>query len=78
MVKDRYRYEMERLGPRQEELDRLQAMMEGGAEMKRVKGLSVRAAAILACAILMATAAAAAAVPAVWETLRGHLGGFAP
>lgn len=78
MVKDRYRYEMERLGPRQEELDRLQAMMEGGAEMKRVKGLSVRAAAILACAILMATAAAAAAVPAVWETLRGHLGVFTP
>ena len=77
-MQDRYRHEMERLGPRQEELDRLQAMLEGGTGMKQAKRLSGRmAAAILVCAALMATAAAAA-VPAVWEALRSHLGVFAP
>ncbi len=77
-MRDRYRHELERLGPRQEELDRLYDMIEGGTEMKQTKRLSRRAAAILVCAVLTITAAAAAAVPAVWEGLLEQLGLFAP
>ena len=33
-MRDRYRHELERLGPRQEELDRLYDMIEEGTEMK--------------------------------------------
>lgn len=46
--------------------------------MKKQKRLGVRAAAALACAALMVTAATAAAAPAVWEALQAHLGAFAP
>ena len=77
-MRDRYRHELERLGPRQEELDRLYDMIEGETEMKQTKRLSRRAAAILVCAVLTITAAAAAAVPAVWEGLLEQLGLFAP
>ena len=77
-MKDRYRCEMDRLEPRQEKLDELYEMIEGGTEMKQAKRLSRKAAAaILVCAALMITAAAAAA-PAVWETLWRQLGAFAP
>lgn len=77
-MKDQYRREMEGLGPRPEELERLYAMIEGGTEMKQAKRLSKRAAAaILVCAALMITAAAAA-VPDLLETLQGQLGPFAP
>lgn len=77
-MKNQYRREMEGLGPRPEELERLYQMIEGGTEMKHTKRLSKRAAAaILAFAALMLTAAAAA-VPAVWETLQSQLGAFAP
>lgn len=64
--------------PRQEKLDALYEMIEGGTEMKHAKRLSGRAAAILVCAALAITAAAAAAVPAVWEKLWEQLGAFAP
>lgn len=77
-MKDRYKLEMDRLGPRQEKLDVLYEMIEGGTEMKQAKRLSRKtAAAILVCAVLTITAAAAA-VPAVWETLQSQLGAFAP
>ena len=77
-MKDRYSCEMDRLEPRREKLDELYKMIEGGTEMKQAKRLSRRTAAvILACAVLTITAAAAA-VPAVWETLQRQLGAFAP
>lgn len=77
-MKDRYRCEMDRLEPRPEKLDELYEMIEGGTEMKQTKRLSRKAAAaILVCAVLTITAAAAA-VPAVWETLQSQLGSFAP
>lgn len=77
-MKNEYRQEMDRQGPRQEELDRLYTMIEGGTKMKRKKRLGSRAAAILVCAALTLTVAAAAAVPAVWEAVQTHLGAFAP
>lgn len=77
-MKDRYRHEMDLRRPRQEKLDELYEMIEGGTEMKHAKRLSGRAAAILVCATLAITAAAAAAVPAVWEKLWEQLGDFAP
>lgn len=77
-MKDRYRHEMDLRRPRQEKLDELYEMIEGGTEMKHAKRLSGRAAAILVCAALAITAAAAAAVPAVWEKLWEQLGAFAP
>lgn len=77
-MRNEYRREMDKLGPRPEELERLYAMIEGGISMKKSKKLSVRAVvAIAACVVLMITAAAAA-VPTVWETLTNHLGLFAP
>lgn len=77
-MKEEYRREMERLGPRQDELERLYMMIEGGTSMKRKKWIGSRAVAALACAVLLVTAAAAAAVPAVWDALQSHLGAFAP
>ena len=77
-MKEEYRREMEQLGPRPEELERLYRVMEGGAEMKKTKRLGGKAAAVLVCAALMVTAAAAATVPAVWEALQDRLGAFAP
>ena len=77
-MKEEYRREMEQLGPRPEELERLYRVMEGGAEMKKTKRLGGKAAAVLVCASLMVTAAAAATVPAVWEALQDRLGAFAP
>ena len=77
-MKDRYRHERDLRRPRQEKLDALYEMIEGGTEMKHAKRLSGRAAAILVCAALAITAAAAAAVPAVWEKLWEQLGAFAP
>lgn len=77
-MKDRYRREMDRLQPRMEKLDELYEMIEGGTEVKQAKRLSRRTAAvILVCAVLTITVAAAA-VPAVWETLQSQLGAFAP
>ena len=77
-MKDRYIHELEQRGPRPEELERLYEMIEGGTEMKRTKGFSSRAVVIAVCAVLTITAAAAAAVPAVWEGLWRQLGVFAP
>lgn len=68
---------MEQFGPRQEELERLCALIEGGNSMKVKKRLGRKAAAIAVCAALLVTAAAAAA-PTVWEVLQGRLGKFAP
>ena len=39
-MKDRYSCEMDRLEPRQEKLDELYEMIEGGTEMKHAKRLS--------------------------------------
>ena len=76
-MRNEYRREMDALGPRPEELERLYTMLEGGTEMKQKKRLGGRAvAAIAVCAALMVTAAAAA--PTVWETLAARLGVFAP
>ena len=77
-LREEYRREMEQLGPRPEELERLYRMMEGGTEMKKAKRLGGKAAAALVCAALMVTAAAAATAPAVWEALQSRLGAFAP
>ena len=77
-MKNRYKCEMDRLEPRPEKLEELYELVEGGSEMKRAKRLSGRAAALLACALLAVTAAAAAAVPRVWDALREQLGVFAP
>lgn len=78
-MKNEYRREMERIGPRPEELERLYQIIEGGTEMKKQKRLGGRMAAILVCAALMVTASAAAvAVPAVREALQTYLGDFAP
>lgn len=77
MLHNEYKREMERLGPGQEELNRLYTMIEGRAPVRRTKRLGRRAAAvILACAALAATAAAAS--PTVWEVLQARLGPFAP
>lgn len=74
-----YRREMERIEPRPEELERLYQMIEGGTEMKTTKKLGGRMVAILVCAALTVTVAAAAvaAVPAVREALQAYLGSFA-
>lgn len=78
MLSEQYRREMERFGPRQEELERLYTLIEGGTDMKWKKWLGRRAvAAIAVCAALTLTATAAAA-PAVWRSLQEHLGPFAP
>lgn len=77
-MQDRYRCEMGQLSPRPEALERLYDMVEGGTEMKQTKRLNRRAAAILVCAVLTITAAAAAAIPSVWEGLLEQLGLFAP
>lgn len=76
-MRNEYKREMEKLGPRQEELERLYTMIEGGTSRKRTKRLGRRAAAILVCAALAVTAAAAAG-PTVWEALQAQLGAFAP
>lgn len=77
-MKEEYRREMEQLGPRQEELERLYAMIEGETEMKKQRRWGGKAAAVLVCAALMVTAAAAATAPVVWEALQDRLGAFAP
>lgn len=78
MLSEQYKREMEQLGPRQEELERLYTLIEGGTDMKRKKWIGRRAvAAIAVCAALTLTATAAAA-PAVWRSLQEHLGPFAP
>lgn len=78
MLSEQYKREMEQLGPRQEELERLYTLIEGGTDMKWKKWLGRRAvAAIAVCAALTLTATAAAA-PAVWRSLQEHLGPFAP
>lgn len=75
---DRYRLEMDRLGPRAEKLEELYGLIEGGTDMKKSRWIGRKAAAvILACAVLTVTAAAAA-VPAAWEVLMKQLGAFAP
>lgn len=76
-MKEEYRREMEQLGPRPEELERLYAAIEGGTVMKKQRRLGGKAAALV-CAALMVTAAAAATAPAVWEELQARLGAFAP
>ena len=78
MLSEQYKRELEQLGPRQEELERLYTLIEGGTDMKWKKWLGRRAvAAIAVCAALTLTATAAAA-PAVWRSLQEHLGPFAP
>ena len=77
-MKNRYRCEMDRLMPREEKLEELYAMIEGGTDVKQVKWITRRAvAAALVCIMLIATAAATA-VPAIWQALTGNLGAFAP
>lgn len=77
MLKTQYKREMEQFGPRQEELEKLYTLIEGGTDMKWKKWLGRQAVAIAVCAALTLTAAAAAA-PAVWKNLQEHLGAFAP
>ena len=77
-MKNRYRHEMEGLGPSPEELRRLYTMISMETKQKRTRQLSWRSAVALACAVLMATVAAAAVIPAVRETLQRQLGAFAP
>lgn len=82
-MKNEYRREMERIGPRPEELERLYQMIKGETEMKKQKKLGGRMAAILVCAALMVTAAAAVptvreAFQTVREALQTYLGSFAP
>lgn len=76
-MKTQYKREMEQFGPRQEELEKLYTLIEGGTDMKWKKWLGRQAVAIAVCAALTLTAAAAAA-PAVWKNLQEHLGAFAP
>ena len=76
-MQDRYRYEMERLAPSQEALDRLYTMLEEGSEMGHRRWMSRRLIALVACAVLAITAVTAA-VPSVREALLGQLGVFAP
>ena len=54
-MKEEYRREMEQLGPRPEELERLYRVMEGGAEMKKTKRLGGKAAAVLVCGSSLAS-----------------------
>lgn len=75
---DRYRFEMDRLEPRQEKLDELYNMIEGGTEMKQAKWIGRKAAALILAAAVLTITAAAAAVPAVWEAMTKQLGAFAP
>lgn len=78
MLNEQYKREMEQFGPRQEELEKLCTLIEGGTDMKWKKWLGRKAVvAIAACALLTVTAAAAAA-PAVWQSLQENLGAFAP
>lgn len=78
MLRTQYKREMDQFGPRQEELEQLYTLIEGGTNMKRKKWIGRRAVlAIAACAALTLTAAAAA-VPKVWDALREDLGAFAP
>lgn len=78
MLNEQYKREMEQFGPRQEELEKLCTLIEGGTDMKWKKWLGRKAVvAIAACALLTVTAAAAA-VPAVWQSLQENLGPFAP
>ena len=75
---DRYRFEMDRLEPRQEKLDELYDMIEGGTEVKQAKWIGRKAAALILAAAVLTITAAAAAVPAVWEAMTKQLGTFAP
>ena len=75
---DRYRFEMDRLEPRQEKLDELYDMIEGGTEVKQAKWIGRKAAALILAAAVLTITAAAAAVPAVWEAMTKQLGAFAP
>ncbi len=78
MLRTQYKREMDQFGPRQEELEQLYTLIEGGTNMNRKKWIGRRAVlAIAACAALTLTAAAAA-VPKVWDALREDLGAFAP
>ena len=76
-MENRYKREMERIGPPPEALERLYETMEGETEMKTQRKLGRRAAVIVVCAALTITAAAAA-VPTVRDALRTYLGAFAP
>ncbi|RKI67341.1 hypothetical protein D7V91_10000 [bacterium 1xD42-67] len=76
-MQDRYRCEMERLGPSQEALDRLCTILEEGSEMRHRRRIRRRMAAVLVCAVLMVTVVTAA-VPTVREVLLDRLGIFAP
>lgn len=76
-MRNQYKSEMETLTPRREALEQLYTSIEEETGMNRSKRFSGRAAAILVCAVLMVTAAAAA-VPTVREALLGQLGVFAP
>ena len=75
---DRYRFEMDRLEPRQEKLDELYDMIEGGTEVKQAKWIGRKAAALILAAAVLTITAAAAAMPAVWEAVTKQLGAFAP
>ena len=75
---DRYRFEMDRLEPRQEKLDELYDMIEGGTEVKQAKWIGRKAAALILAAAVLTITAAAAAMPAVWEAMTKQLGAFAP
>lgn len=77
-MKNRYKCEMDRLTPRKGKLEEMYAMMEGETTMKQVKGISRRTAAVALVCILLTVTATAAAIPAIWEALMGHLGVFAP
>lgn len=80
MLQNEYRREMEKLGPRPAELERLYELIdnaEGGKQMKHVKRLGRSAvAAIAICAALLVSAAAAG--PTIRDMLNGALGDFAP
>lgn len=77
-MKNRYRCEMDQLMPREEKLEELYAMIEGGTDMKQVKWITRRAVAAALMCIILTVTATAAAIPAIWEALMGHLGAFAP
>lgn len=80
MLQNEYKREMEQLGPSQEELEQLYAMIEEGTTVKRAKRLGRRAAAVLmAAALCMALGITALAVsPTMQEILSQSLGSFAP
>lgn len=80
MFQKDYRREMEDLGPGPGELERLYALVDGKERSAQMRGTRRvgrgAAAAIVACALLAATALAAG--PGIWEAIQNKLGPFAP